>query len=152
MRANLAPGLHVAPGRAADISAYDGYIGRWSRLVVPAVITAAEVTRGCRVLDIATGTGEAARVALSVVGASGMVIGADIGPAMLVAARDRLTNRLFCPVAADGQQLPFKSGSFDAVICQLGLQFFAAPGRGLAEFHRVLRSGCCVAVHPNGDA
>jgi ubiquinone/menaquinone biosynthesis C-methylase UbiE len=98
------------------------------------------------VLDISTGTGEAALVALSVVGASGIVIGADIAPAMLVGARDRLKDRLFCPVAADGQQLPFKNGSFDAVVCQLGLQFFPAPERGLAEFHRVLRSGCCVAV------
>jgi SAM-dependent methyltransferase len=49
-------------------------------------------------------------------------------------------------VAADGQVLPFKSGSFDAVICQLGLQFFPDPARGLAEFHRVLRRGCCAAV------
>jgi ubiquinone/menaquinone biosynthesis C-methylase UbiE len=146
VRTNLAPGLHVAPGRAADISAYDRYIGRWSRLAVPAVIAAAEMMPGCRVLDISTGTGEAALMALSVVGASGVVIGADIAPAMAVAARDRLKDRLFCPVAADGQQLPFESGSFDAVVCQLGLQFFPAPERGLAEFHRVLRSGCCVAV------
>jgi ubiquinone/menaquinone biosynthesis C-methylase UbiE len=34
-------------------------------------------------------------------------------------------------VAADGQMLPFKSGIFDAVICQLGLQFFSDPARGL---------------------
>ncbi len=61
-------------------------------------------------------------------------------------ARDRLKDPLFCPVAADGQMLPFKSGTFDAVICQLGLQFFPDPARGLAEFHRVLRPGCCAAL------
>ncbi len=65
---------------------------------------------------------------------------------MLVGARDRLKNPLFCPVAADGQTLPFRSGSFDAIICQLGLQFFPNPARGLAEFHRVLRPGCCAAL------
>ena len=54
-------------------------------------------------------------MALPAVGASGVVIGADVAPAMLVGARDRLKDRLFCPVAADGQVLPFKSGSFDAV-------------------------------------
>ena len=61
-------------------------------------------------------------IALPTVGATGVIIGADIAPAMLVGARDRLKDPLFYPVAADGQALPFKSGTFDAVICQLGLQ------------------------------
>src|SRR6266568_5422254 len=146
VNAGFAPGLHVAPGQAANVSAYDRWTGRWSRLFVPAVISAAEVGPGCRVLDISTGTGEAALMTLPAVGVSGVVIGADIAPAMLVGARDRLKDPLFCPVAADGQALPFKSGSFDAVICQLGLQFFPDPAHGLAEFCRVLRPGCCAAV------
>jgi SAM-dependent methyltransferase len=50
------------------------------------------------------------------------------------------------PVAADGQTLPFKDASFDAVVCQLGLQFFPDPVRGLAEFRRVLRKGSRVAI------
>jgi len=78
---------------------------------------------------------------LPAVGASGVIIGADIAPAMLVAARGRLKDPLFCPVAADGQALPFGSG-----LCQLGLQFFPNPARGLAEFRRALRRGCCAAV------
>ncbi len=146
MKTNFAPGLHVATGQAANVSAYDRWVGRWSRLFVPPVISAAEVAPGCRVLDVSTGTGEAALMALPTVGASGAVIGADIAPAMLVGARDRLKDPLFYPVAADGQALPFKSGTFDAVICQLGLQFFPDPARGLAEFYRVLRHGCCAAV------
>jgi ubiquinone/menaquinone biosynthesis C-methylase UbiE len=85
-------------------------------------------------------------MALPAVGESGVVIGADIAPAMLVAARERLEDPLFYPVAADGQALPFKSGTFDAVICQLGLQFFPDPARGLAEFYRVLKLGCCAAL------
>jgi hypothetical protein len=31
-------------------------------------------------------------------------------------------------------------------VCQLGLQFFPDPARGLAEFRRVLRLGRCAAV------
>jgi len=117
VKAGFAPGFHVAPGRAADVAAYERWTGRWSRLFVPEVIAAAEVTPGCRVLDISTGTGEAARMMLPAVGASGVIIGADIAPAMLVAARGRLKDPLFCPVAADGQALPFGSGTFDAVVC-----------------------------------
>jgi SAM-dependent methyltransferase len=137
VKANLAPGLHVAPGHAANVLAYDGWVGRWSRLFVPTVITAAEVSPGCRVLDISTGTSEAALMTLPTVGASGVVIGADVAPAMLVDSRDRLKDPSSCPVAADGQALPFKSGRFEVVICQPGLQFFADPAPGLTEFRRV---------------
>ena len=90
--------------------------------------------------------GEAARKVLSLVGASGLVVGADIAPAMIAGARDRLNNRSFCPVAADGQALPFKDRSFDAVICQLGLQFFPDPARGVSEFRRVLRKDGTVSI------
>src|SRR5712692_3851352 len=37
MRVNFGPGLHAAVGRCVDRSAYNRYIGRWSRLFVPAV-------------------------------------------------------------------------------------------------------------------
>jgi ubiquinone/menaquinone biosynthesis C-methylase UbiE len=146
MSAIFGSGLHVAPGRAVDASAYDGWVGRWSRLFVPEVLKAAEVGPGCCVLDVSTGTGEAASMTLPIVGTSGLVIGADISPAMLEAARDRLNETSFWPIAADGQALPFRGGSFDAVICQLGLQFFPDPALGLREFRRVLRIGCRVAV------
>ena len=83
MRANFGAGFHVAPGRAVDISAYDRWTGRWSRPFVPAVLAAAKVAPGQRVLDVSTGTGEAALAALPIIGTSGLVIGADIAPAML---------------------------------------------------------------------
>jgi ubiquinone/menaquinone biosynthesis C-methylase UbiE len=146
LSANLAPGLHVPAGRPADVSAYEGWTGRWSRLFVPAVVSAANVAPGSRVLDVCTGTGEAALGMLPIIGESGILIGVDIAPAMVTAARSRLKNRAFVPVAADGQRLPFKDGSFDAAVCQLGLQFFPDPLRGLTEFHRVLRKGCRAAI------
>src|ERR1700730_1978439 len=127
MSTNFGLGLHVAPGRAVDTAAYDRYIGRWSRLFVPAVLSAAEVGPGCRVLDVCTGTGEAALMTLPIVGTSGIVIGADISPAMLEAARDRLGEPSFLPVAAGGQALPFKDGSFDAVILPAWLAVLSGP-------------------------
>jgi SAM-dependent methyltransferase len=127
MSTNFGPGLHVAAGRAVDTSAYDRYIGRWSRLFVPAVLQAAEVRPGCRVLDLCTGTGEAALMMLPIVGASGLVVGADISPAMLVGARDRLDELSFWPVAADGQALPFSDDSFD-VVMPAWLAVLSGPG------------------------
>ena len=58
----------------------------------------------------------------------------------------RLDNPSYWPVNADGQALPFEDAAFDAVVCQLGLQFFPNPGTGLVEFWRVVRAGGMVAV------
>lgn len=146
MGKSFGSGLHAAPGRPVDTAAYGQYIGRWSQLFVPAVLAAAKVTEGCRMLDVATGPGEAALVATSVVKSRGLVVGADISPAMLKAARGRLGEAPFWAVATDGQALGFRDGTFDAVVCQLGVQFFPDPRRGLLEFRRVLRAAGCTAV------
>ena len=139
MSAHFGPGLHAAPGARVDRSAYDGYLGRWSGLFVREVLAAADIAASHRVLDVATGPGEAASVALAQVGTSGLVVGVDISVEMLHAGRTRLADRRFRAVTADGQTLPFVDCSFDAVICQLGLMFFPDPAQGLREFRRVLR-------------
>ncbi len=136
---NFGPGFHAGVGRHVDRSAYDRYTGEWSRLFVPAVLAAAEVVATDRILDVATGPGEAAALALAQVGPSGLVVGADISLAMLDAAHTRFVGARFRPVVADGQGLPFADGTFDAVLCQLGLMFFPDPAQGLQEFRRVLR-------------
>ena len=149
MSASFGRGLHAAPGRAVSASAYDRYLGRWSRLSVPDLLAAAEVVRGHRVLDVATGTGEAAAMSIPIVGDTGFVVGADISLEMVTSAHMRLDAPCFCPVNADGQSLPFRDGTFDAVVCQLGVQFFPDPAAGLSEFRRVARTGAMVAVCVN---
>ena len=153
MSMTLAPGFHAPAGKPVNSVAYERWTGRWSRLFVPLVVAAAEVRTGYRVLDVSTGTGEAAIGVLQTVGPTGLAIGVDIAPAMLMSARERLNTPLFCPVAADGQTLPFVDAIFDAIVCQLGLQFFPDPARGLLEFRRVLRpggsAGVCVISTPD---
>ena len=146
MSTSFGRGLHAASGRAVSLSAYERYLGRWSRLFVPAVLAAAEIVQGCRVLDVASGTGEAALMAIPLVGDTGFVVGADISLEMVKSARVRLNEPLYWPVNADGQALPFRDGAFDAVVCQLGLQFFPNPAVGLTEFRRVVRAGGKAAV------
>ena len=145
-------GLHAAAGQEVSADAYDRYLGRWSRLFVPSLLAAAEVRAGERVLDVATGTGEAALLTVPEVGRTGMVVGTEISTAMLEAARARLSDS-FQAVTSDGQLLAFRDASFDAVICQLGLMFFPEPIRGLAEFRRVLRdeghAAVCVISTPD---
>ena len=59
----------------AGAASYDLLSGRWSRLYVPTLLAEAGLATGHRVLDVATGTGEAATLAGSRVGTTGSVIG-----------------------------------------------------------------------------
>ena len=43
MSASFGRGLHAAPGKAVAISAYERYLGRWSRLSVPDLLAAARI-------------------------------------------------------------------------------------------------------------
>lgn len=121
---------------------YDRAFAHVSRHFLPFLLSAAGVASGMKVLDIATGTGLAAEEALLAVGPAGHVVAADVSDAMIGQAKQRLSgaqNATF--VVEDGQSLSFGDGSFDALICSLGLMFFPNPSRGVAEFLRVLRPG-----------
>src|SRR5215212_6695339 len=133
--------------RDTAAAGYDRSVGEMTRRIVPALLRAARLAPGQRVLDIATGTGLAAEAAAEVVGASGHVVAADISPAMLDRARERLGALPNASLAVeDGQSLTFRPESFDAVICNMGLMYFPNPVRGLSEFRRVLRLGGRAAV------
>jgi SAM-dependent methyltransferase len=89
----------------------------------------------------ATGPGLSAVEAAALVGPSGLVLGTDISWPMLERAKRNADGLPVQLVAMDGQALACRDTSFDAVICLLGLMFFADAAAGLAEFRRVLRPG-----------
>jgi ubiquinone/menaquinone biosynthesis C-methylase UbiE len=127
--------------------AYDRAFAHVSTHFLPFLLRAARLEPGRRVLDAATGTGLAADAALAIVGPAGHVTAADVSLAMVDRARPRLAGLPNTSVVVvDGQSLSFDDGTFDTVLCSLGLMFFPDPARGLSEFHRVLRPGGRAAV------
>jgi SAM-dependent methyltransferase len=97
-----------------------------------ALLTAARLAPGQRVLDLASGPGLLARAAASAVGAEGLAIAGDISTGQLACCPD------LPRVAADGEALPFATASFDRVLCGLGLMFFPDDQAALREMRRVL--------------
>jgi demethylmenaquinone methyltransferase/2-methoxy-6-polyprenyl-1,4-benzoquinol methylase len=111
----------------------------WKRFTVEASGT----RPGERVLDIAGGTGDLARLFAQRVGTQGEVVLTDINPAMLKLGRDRLLDGgVVVPVAqCNAEALPFAPDHFDCISVAFGLRNMTRKDAALAEMRRVLRPG-----------
>ena len=106
-----------------------------------------------RVLDLACGDGFYTRRLAERLGAGGVVVGVDLDPAYLDAAR-RETARFSGPatielVQASFDRLPFPDGSFDFVWCAQSLYTLPDPVTVLGHVRRVLRPGGIAGVLEN---
>jgi SAM-dependent methyltransferase len=92
------------------------------------------------VLEIAAGTGVVTRRLASTL-PDVSITATDLNQPMLDRAARIGTARPVVWRQADALQLPFKAGTFDAVVCQFGVMFFPDKARAFAEARRVLRPG-----------
>jgi SAM-dependent methyltransferase len=134
---------------------YDWVVETYQRVAVPRfaamaddLVAAVGLGSGEVVLDVGTGTGLVAGVAVAAVGSAGQVVGVDPSTSML--ARVPLGPRLSV-VAATAPGLPFHAQVFDAVVANLVLSHLPDHAEGLADMVRVLRRGgrlACTAWAP----
>jgi SAM-dependent methyltransferase len=104
---------------------------------------------GQAVLDAGCGTGRALVPMRDAVGRDGTVIGVDLTPEMLAAARDHGRLTVAALLLADTRFLPLRDASVDAVLAAGLLPHLPDPAAGLAELARVTRPGGRLAVfHP----
>jgi len=114
-------------------------------LVAEHLVDTADLHAGWRVLDVATGSGNAAIAAARL---GSQVVGVDYVPALLERGRKRaaaegLEIEL---VEGDAEELPFPDASFDAVISVFGSMFAPDHARAAAELLRVCRPGGTIAL------
>lgn len=108
---------------------------------------------GDRVLDAGCGTGRALPPLRAAVGRSGVVVGADLTPAMLEAAVRAGRGRDGVLLLADVAALPLRSESLDAVFAAGLIAHLPRPEENLRELARVVRPGGTLALfHPIGRA
>jgi SAM-dependent methyltransferase len=124
---------------------------KWGRINIAAqreattaLLNAAQLAPGMRVIDIAGGGGDPGLAAAARVGPNGHVTVTDISDGMLETAQefalqDGLTNLDFH--VADTERLPFANHSFDRALCRCAVMFFPDCGAALREIRRVLNPG-----------
>lgn len=109
-----------------------------------AAIDALEPAPGWRVLDVGCGTGPTTVELARRVTPGGSVLGVDISPSMLDAARERARREDLDGVefrVADAQTHVLGDGGFDAVFSQFGVMFFEDPVVAFTNLRRSLRDG-----------
>jgi ubiquinone/menaquinone biosynthesis C-methylase UbiE len=140
-----------------DLAA-DDYEALWRSRLAPAhaaLLEAARLAPGQKVLDVACGAGAITLRAAAAVGPAGQATGVDLSGRMVEAARIRTAtgggpaNLRFERMDAEALELP--TAAFDAVLCSLGLMYLPDPERALAEMRRVLRPGGRLALAVWGE-
>lgn len=119
-------------------------IGDWLRDVTPAMLDAAGIGPGSRVLDIAAGAGDQTLDIARRVGPRGHVLATDISARILALAKDNARAAGLQNIdtrVADAQKLGLASAGFDAAVCRLGLMFCREPLDAFREAHAALRPG-----------
>jgi SAM-dependent methyltransferase len=134
------------PGAAtfhAPAETYDRHIGRYGRELGRALIAAAGVRRGARVLDVGCGPGGLTAELVGLLGAE-QVAAVDPSAPFVGACRRRLPG-VRVEVAAS-EALPFDDDAFDHAFAQLVVNFMTDPLAGVGEMRRVTCSGGTVAA------
>lgn len=142
----------MAAGWDAAAAGWDRHgplVRAWLREATDAMLDAAGVQHGSRVLDVAAGAGDQTLDIARRAGPGGEVLAVDLSPAILARAQARLStaraaDESLAPVrllVADAQSLPLAGAGFDAAVCRLGLMFCPDPGVALRAVHAALKPG-----------
>jgi SAM-dependent methyltransferase len=115
---------------------YHRHFGALTQQSSEALLDAARVRAGSKVLDVATGPGYVAALARN---RGADVIGLDFSPMQVELARKTFPGVEF--QQGDAENLPFQAGRFDAVVMAFCLFHLPNADRAIAEAFRVLKPG-----------
>lgn len=131
--------------RAAEgWEAHGARVREWLREATAAMLDAAELRPGARVLDVAAGAGDQTLDIVRRIGPDGRVLATDLSGRMVDQARARMRAAGLAQVecrVADAQALGLDGAGFDAAVCRLGLMFCASPAQALASIRAALAPG-----------
>jgi ubiquinone/menaquinone biosynthesis C-methylase UbiE len=128
-------------GWSANAARYGDLTGRITAHVAEALLDAAGVGAGTRVLDVGCGRGDLCAAAAA---RGARPLGVDLAEGMVDAAREAHPDLEFR--RGDAEDLPLETASFDGAMAAFVVNHLPHPERGAAELRRVVRPGGRVAV------
>jgi SAM-dependent methyltransferase len=129
-----------------DGSAYERYMGRWSRPVAAQFVRWLAVPDDGAWLDVGCGSGALSQTVLASARPR-LVVGCDQSSAYTTFAASQTADRRARFVVAELPDLPRTDDGFDAVVAGLVLNFLPAPLDGLRAMAARARRGGIVAVY-----
>jgi SAM-dependent methyltransferase len=134
---------------AGGWGAHADYVDERASELSAAMLDAADLRPGARVLELACGPGGLGLAAARRVGPDGQVLVSDVAPEMVAIAAARAKEAGLANVAAkvlDLERIAEPDAAHDAVLCREGLMFVPDPAAAAAEIARVLRPGGRAAI------
>jgi SAM-dependent methyltransferase len=119
-------------------------IAAFTRGATEALLEAAQLHPGQRVLELACGVGDPALSIAGEIAPSGRVTATDLGPGMMSLAEELARKKGLSNIEfreANAEALPFPNESYDVLTCRFGIMFFPDLPRALRECLRVLKPG-----------
>ncbi len=127
-------------------SAYELYVGRWSRRVADAFLAWIAMQPQRNWLDVGCGTGALCQRILEKQSPA-RIVGVDPSDGFIAHARAHISDPRASFQVGDAQALPFANGEFDAAVPGLVLNFVPDQRKAVAEMRRVVRPGGAVAAY-----
>ena len=149
----MEPALQKRVQRYGWDKAASYYENTWQQQLKPAhdtLFDLANIQKGQKIIDIASGTGLISFRAAAATGSRGFVLGTDISDKMIeisdkASKENSISNTRF--ERMDAEELKINDEEFDVAICALGLMYAPSPVNALKEMYRVLKKGgTCVAA------
>ena len=130
----------------SSADSYEGFVGRWSRLVARDFIGWLDAPSGAIWVDVGCGTG-ALSSEIGLRASPERVDGVDPSSAFIEQAEASLDGPMFSFRVGDALELPQTDSTYDVAVSALVLNFLPDPARGVEEMTRVVKPGGIVGSY-----